>query len=144
MRDIDLLPQVLKNRSLSPREIVLTYQDALQALDILVAVGWACLGWEGWLNYPDGKHGFAPIPPGPDVERGRDEDWGLFVARSARLCKESIAHAQHSWEQSSPVPGAQLYFCITATNWIECGQARYQITNSVWARGRIARIIGPN
>lgn len=37
MEDIDLLPEALWSKSLSDREIVLPYQEAFQALDILVA-----------------------------------------------------------------------------------------------------------
>ena len=47
MEGIDLLPEALRSKSLSDREIVLPYQEALQALDILTAAGWAFLGWEG-------------------------------------------------------------------------------------------------
>ena len=44
MEDIDLLPETLRSKSLSDCEIVLPYQEALQALDIRVVAGWALLG----------------------------------------------------------------------------------------------------
>lgn len=40
MKDILLLPEDLQRKSLSKREIVLTYDDALKALDILESAGW--------------------------------------------------------------------------------------------------------
>jgi hypothetical protein len=45
MNDILLLPEDLQQRSLSKREIVLTYDDALKALDILENARWVVLGW---------------------------------------------------------------------------------------------------
>lgn len=51
MDEIDLLPEALRSQSLSEREIVLSYQQALEALEILVAANCALLGWEGWVKY---------------------------------------------------------------------------------------------
>lgn len=50
MDDILLLPEGLQRKPLSKREIVLAYDDALKALDILENAGWAVLGWEPWLK----------------------------------------------------------------------------------------------
>jgi hypothetical protein len=54
--DIDLLPQVLKEQSLSDREIVLTPENASRAVDFLEAAQWAVVGWEPWLKLADGSH----------------------------------------------------------------------------------------
>jgi len=48
------LPEELKRRSLSDREIVLPYEDALQAVAFFVSAWWALLGWEGWVRRPSG------------------------------------------------------------------------------------------
>lgn len=60
MDEIDLLPEALRSQSLSKREIVLPYQQALDALEILVVAKLAVVGWEGWVKYVDGRHGHAP------------------------------------------------------------------------------------
>jgi hypothetical protein len=57
--EISLLPQMLRAQSLSHREIVLSYQEAKEALDLLRRAQWAVWGWEGWVKYLDGSHGFA-------------------------------------------------------------------------------------
>jgi hypothetical protein len=50
MDEIDLLPEALRSQSLSEREIVLSSQQTLEALEILVAANFARLGWEGWVK----------------------------------------------------------------------------------------------
>jgi hypothetical protein len=57
--EISLLPQMLREQFLSHREIVLPYQEAKEALDLLRRAQWAVWGWEGWVKYLDGSHGFA-------------------------------------------------------------------------------------
>ena len=47
MDEIDLFPEALRSQSLSEREMVLSSQQALEALEILVAANFALLGWEG-------------------------------------------------------------------------------------------------
>src|SRR3954463_14672481 len=56
LNDIDLLPQVLKEQSLSDREIVLTHKNAFRAVDLLEVAQWAVVGWELWLKAADGSH----------------------------------------------------------------------------------------
>jgi hypothetical protein len=55
--EISLLPQMLWEQSLSDREIVLSHQEAKEALDFLERAHWALLGWEGWVKYPMGLMG---------------------------------------------------------------------------------------
>jgi hypothetical protein len=50
MDEIDLLPEALRSQSLSEREIVLSSQQTLEALEILVAANFARFGWEGWVK----------------------------------------------------------------------------------------------
>ena len=57
--DLNLLPPRLAAASLSQREIVLTYADALQAIEHLAAGGHAVFCWEGWLRYGDGACGHS-------------------------------------------------------------------------------------
>jgi hypothetical protein len=114
--DIDLLPQVLREQSLSQREIVLPYRQALEALWVLMTARWALLGWEGWVKYPDGRHG--PTPGGvmgADVARKEGETWADYVHRSARLCRETMTREQQAWEANREYAHLVLCFCLTAT-----------------------------
>ncbi len=77
MDEISLLPQMLREQSLSHREIVLPYQEAKEALDLLRRAQWAVWGWEGWVKYLDGSHGFASGGVmGADIQR-KEEKPGL-------------------------------------------------------------------
>ncbi len=116
MDDIDLLPQVLRKQSLSHREIVLPYQQALEALEVLVRANWALLGWEGWVKYPDGRHGHTPGGVmGIEVERKEGEAWADYVQRSAHLCRETMNREQQVWEANPEYAHLVLCFCLTAT-----------------------------
>src|SRR5713226_3739385 len=80
--EIDLLPQALREQSLSDREIILPYQQALEALSVPMRANWVRLGWEGWVNYPDGRHGQTPGGVrGADGERKGGERWADSVHR---------------------------------------------------------------
>jgi len=113
MNDIDVLPPSLRQKSLSEREIVLLYDDALYSIDCLVALNWALLGWEGWVKYSDGSHGHADgIQGTTSIEQDSEEDWNGYVRRAASICRTTITQAQMSWnERKRTLP---LYFCLTA------------------------------
>ena len=109
MDEIDLLPQVLRKQSLSHREIVLPYQQALEVLSVLV-------GWEGWVKYPDGRHGHTPGGVmGIEVARKARETWADYVERSAQLCRETMNREQQAWEANPEYAHLVLCFCLTAT-----------------------------
>jgi len=77
--EISLLPQMLREQSLSHREIVLPYQEAKEALDLLRGAQWAVWGWGGWVKYLDGSHGFASGGVmGADIQR-KEEKPGLTL-----------------------------------------------------------------
>jgi hypothetical protein len=124
MDDILLLPEDLRRKSLSEREIVLIYDDALQALDILESAGWAILGWEPWLKLPSGAHVHPTM--GGDFHQEATEDWTTYVHRSIQLCRRVMKEEQQRWDQGTfwsqePLgPGSEktmvLYFCLTADN----------------------------
>lgn len=121
MDEIDLLPPELRARSVNDREIVLCYQDALEAIDLLEAAKWALLGWEGWLRCADGRIGFAQQFPGPDIDREPGELWETLVRRSAALCRTTIEEAQRRWTIQPERSDADLFFCLTAADatWFE-------------------------
>ncbi len=117
LKDLDLLPQALQERSLSEQEIVLPYHEALAAIELLVRARWALLGWEGWVKYPDGRHGHTSggIIGTESIEQETGETWEGYVQRSARFCAETIAKAQSAWDTNPSTTHLTLYFCLTAT-----------------------------
>jgi hypothetical protein len=124
MDDIDLLPADLRARSIIDREIVLSYRDVLQAIDLLEAAHWAILGWEGWLHYADGSNGFAGQFPGPSIDREQEEPGEpgeALVHRSAAACRSTIEEAQQRWTIQPERSDADLFFCLTAADvtWFE-------------------------
>jgi hypothetical protein len=114
MNEILLLPEYLQRKSLSKREIVLTYDDALKALDTLESTGWVVLGWEPWLKLPNGSH-VHPLMGGD-------------FHRAAQLCRQIMQEEQQRWDQGTflpqddpttmywqeKIPSMVLYFYLTA------------------------------
>ena len=111
MDEISLLPQMLREQSLSHREIVLQYQEAKEALDLLRRAQWAVWGWEGWVQYLDGSHGFASGGVmGADIQR-KEEKPGLtlFTDRFCFVMKapiKNIAAGMPTPSRSGRVAGA--------------------------------------
>jgi hypothetical protein len=116
MEEIDLLPETLRSQSLSDREIVLPYEEMLQAMQILIAANWIFLGWEAWLKLPSGIH-LHPLYMGFDTpEREPGETWIAYVHRSALLCKKSMEQEQQQRQREPREKHAELYFCLTPTD----------------------------
>jgi hypothetical protein len=115
MEDIDLLSEALRSQSLSDREIVLPYQEALQALDILVRANWALLGWEGWEKDAEGRHGHSSLMGTMSIEQEAGEKWEDYVQRSAGFCRETMKADQDRWKREGRDTSRTLYFCLTAT-----------------------------
>ncbi len=105
--ELGLLPADLAARSLSDREIVLAYADALAAIDRLASAGHRILAWEGWLRWPDGRVGHS------GEHQGTADLSGMTASQAALFCRETIELAQAAWDRVPEVPGASLYFCIT-------------------------------
>jgi len=125
MSDVDLLPDELQPKSLSGRDIVLLYDDALAALDHFAATEVAPFAWEGLIRRPDDLFTHAvrtvELPDGssvaailsqPVTERAEDEDWPAFVARAILVCRESIERAQAAWDEQPGVLGARLHYSL--------------------------------
>ena len=112
--EIALLPGRLREESLSDREVVLPYSDALAAIDILARSGIGFYGWEGWARYPQG-HGHFSEYPGITLKPRTDETWTAFVGRSADACRTSIIDAWQRWN-SQPKDERVLYFCLTGSD----------------------------
>lgn len=116
MEDIDLLPDAMRARSLSDREVVLSHDDALKALDILLEAGWAFLAWEGWGKYNDGTIGHCDYQGTVGIEKKADESWSDYAKRGYDFVKETIEQDYKDWEKSEHVKEYELYFCITAVS----------------------------
>lgn len=123
MEDIDLLPEILRSQSLSDREIVLPYDEALQALDILVKANWAPIAWEGWEKDAQGRRGHSYIMGTTVIEQEPDEKWEDYIQRAARFCRETIKADQERWNREGIHPSRTLYFCLSA---ITCYRGRDQ------------------
>jgi hypothetical protein len=113
--DLDLLPEELSSQSRSDCEIVLPYQAALEAIAHLRASGVGFLGWEGWVQKPDGHVGhIASFQGTVGLFRHEGESWGDFVNRTADYCVKTIILDQQRWNQSPNArTGDTLCFCIT-------------------------------
>lgn len=125
MSELDLLPEPIRVRSISDREIVLPLDAALSAIDYLTEQNIAILGWEGWILTPDGRMGHAYWPhrrADGSVTRGiwHDSypppvynDRTGYVREVAVLARAHLVHAQRLWDEDSGWPGAILHFCLT-------------------------------
>jgi hypothetical protein len=102
-----LLPDRFRRASISDREIVVPYELALEAVDILESQGILILGWEGWLVHPDGKRGHS------GHHQGAVSLHDLSVAGAASLVRRTINASHQQWQQAPEAPGAQLFYCIT-------------------------------
>jgi len=76
---------------------------------------WALLGWEGWVKYPDGRHGHTPGGiRGADVERKKGEMWADYVRRSMHVCRATMKKEQQAWDTNPEYTHLVLCFCLTA------------------------------
>ena len=115
MDEFDVLPTELRKKSLSEREIVLAYDDALLAIDYLIKNRWAMLGWDGWILLPDGKVTASLQHQGTcTIFKEKGETWEEYVQSSAEFCKEIMEISQRSWDHRPEVEGGVLYFCLSA------------------------------
>jgi len=113
MEAIDLLPFELKMKSLSKKEVILSYEDVLKAIDIYAQNNWVILNWEGWIKYSKNKHGHSEKFRGiSNIYKEKDETWESFVKRSAIRCIETINESKQKWDSKPEYLGSILYFCL--------------------------------
>lgn len=106
-RALSLLPERLSSKSISSKEVVLPYQEALEAIDIFENGGYLLLGWEGWVKASDGRVGHGSAPQGTvSLEK-------CTVVEAANICRETICSDKADWEKEDPESDEKLYFCIT-------------------------------
>ena len=114
MNDTDLLPPELAEKSLSPLEIVLPYVEALEAIEHLAAKGYLVFAWEGWIDYPDGRHGHS------GQHQGTKEFWGTKgqsaqerISETATFAQQTIKKSQQEWDENPEITEATLCFCLS-------------------------------
>ena len=129
MDSIKLLPEDMQRRSLSDREIVLKYEDALKALDVIVKNSWAFLGWEGWGKYADGKTGHCDYQGTTGIEKEPGQSWGEYMKYGYEFVKKTIKNDYSDWKKSERVNKYELYFCITIINEEEYSNLRHQTSS---------------
>jgi hypothetical protein len=105
--ELNLLPEELASRSISPREIVLQLRDALEAIDILEKKGILILGWEGWVKGKDGRVGHGSAP------QGTGSLDALSVHEAAEVCRRTMPQDAAVWEAENEGTTDELLFCIT-------------------------------
>ena len=100
------IPAELWDQSLNPRELVFEYQDALQAIDRLEALGIQILGWEAWVRHPDGSFGHPSSVIGSgDLDSHAD---------AGQFCRRTIAEAYGDWITARRAE--TICFCITTAS----------------------------
>jgi hypothetical protein len=115
MDNIDMLPPHLRAASLSEQEIVLPHHEALQAIQILQAAGWAVFAWEGWVKHPNGAHGHHGDYQGTvDLRPCPGEAWAGFIQRAGDFCKSTMLNDQLRFDNDPACRGCTLYFCLAA------------------------------
>ena len=97
----------IKSRSFSSTEIVVKYTDAIELLHLYEQAGVRVLGWEGWLQHPDGTLGHSR------KFQGTTDLSNLSSSSSIALCKTTIMQANSESHEIPEVEGAELLFCIS-------------------------------
>ncbi len=117
--DLQVLPEELKEMSLSKNEIVLEYKDIFRALDTLLLFKKGVLGYEVWFMYPTGisqsldVRGNVIFDSSLGIERNKDEEWEEYVKRSNIKCKELITESYERLKEQSEINNVKIYFCLT-------------------------------
>lgn len=104
-REFGLVPAVLRSRSWMPRELTLTLDDALEALDHFEAAGATKVQWETLQGYSDRRIGGDFTVDGMSGVYGSREDFTIAEVREA--LREEDAYLRSS------VDGVhEVLFCL--------------------------------
>ena len=116
MKVLQPLPSWILGESISDREVVLDFDDAMRAIDSYEIAGWALFGWEGWFRQ-DGRNGHALEYQGTvALTRALDEDWPTYVKRTADICRRTIKESAERYARENTQQDRKLYFCLTASS----------------------------
>jgi len=107
---LDALPLELAIRSASPSEVVLPYEDAVNALTIFARSGCRVLGWEGWVRGADGSvsHG--------EATQGTVDLSELSDYQAVEVCRQTMAAAHVDWRAARRI---QVQNCCSASRWLQ-------------------------
>lgn len=120
MDDLVYLPVAVASKSLSTREVVLSFPDLVGAVRLLAEQNVAVLGWETWYLYGDGStghggHGGHGGHRSDYPSRSPQERWPEFVQRVALYCLDTARQADAYLNANPDRPGVQVYFCLSIT-----------------------------
>ncbi|HDR8961110.1 hypothetical protein [Burkholderia vietnamiensis] len=107
LMQLQCLPPEIALQSISRREIVLPLNAAIAAIDYCANNKIRILGWEGWIQSPDGRVGHGNAPQGTTSL----ED--LSIPEAADFCRRTIAAAALEWTENNLGTTDRLHFCIT-------------------------------
>jgi hypothetical protein len=97
----------IKERSLSKNELIVTYIDAMELLEIFKSKSTKVLGWEGWLKYNDGSIGHSLM------HQGTIDLSSMPIDSSIAITKQTIMQSYTEWQEKPEAENANLFFCIT-------------------------------
>lgn len=114
MKEPELLPEQLAQKSLSDIEIVLSYDDAIRAIQYLSTIGYFVFAWEGWVKNPDGKHGHSLYQQGTTGGwEKRNQSAKEDINKTATFVQQTMKESQQKWDDNPEIEGATLYFCLS-------------------------------
>ena len=117
--DINILPEELRNLSLSKNEIVLDYISIFKALDSLLLSKKGVLGYEVWFKYPNEVSHFLNVggktivDSSLSIERNKEETWEEYVERSNIKCKKLITESYERLKEICEKNNVKIYYCLT-------------------------------
>ena len=115
-----LIPERLRELSVSDRELVLPYPEVLEATYIWYQNNIPILRWAGWIQYADGKVGhstkFQGLDSGPP---GETESFDDYIQRTENNCRVTIEKANEEWKLFPEIPDGKLLFCIDYSGWVD-------------------------
>lgn len=120
--DLNLLPEDLRNISLSKSEIVLDFTSIFKALDFLLLSNKGVLGYEVWFKYPNGISHFLNVggktivDSSLSLERNKDENWEDYVIRTNSKYKDLIMESNGKLKEISEKNSVMIYYCLTVCN----------------------------
>ena len=112
MNALQILPAMIRSRSLSRDEIVLNHIDAMRAIEALHDSGFAVTGWEGWLVRTKTDYDISTELTAEFDTRGDNEHWDSYVRRTAQLARTALMDAQRVWMNRQTDLDVELYFCL--------------------------------
>src|SRR5688572_14351497 len=86
--------------------LIVSYEDAMRAIDEHAAQGRRIENWEGWVKLREGGKAKS-LTHGGSFALSRD------IARAAATAKSGIERARAHWQRDPEYPGAELWFGLT-------------------------------